>query len=143
MKYYDNFFITGNLNLSNNYFTDFVEINGVDSAGNIIYGNDYTDNQIILTPNIIGNISLNYFLNNGTGGYVSLQYIGKQYLDNSENERKNPDVRNQPGYVDKVIEPYTVFNAGLTFNFTSIINQNLFKDLALNHCYFEVVVLFN
>ena len=131
-KYYDNFFITGNLNLSQNYFTDFIEINGVDSSGNIIYGNDYSDNQIILTPNVIGNISLNYFLNNGTGGYVSLQYIGKQYLDNSENERKNPDVRNQPGYVDKVIEPYTVVNAGLTFNFTSVINQNLFKNLALN-----------
>ncbi len=126
------FFLTGNLNLSNNYFTDFVEIDGVDSSGNIIYGNNYTDNQIILTPDIIGNIALNYYSKAGTGGYVSLQYVGKQYLDNSENERKNPDVRSEPGYVDKIIEPYTVVNAGLTFNLTPLLSQKLFNNLELN-----------
>ncbi|MDQ3019589.1 MAG: TonB-dependent receptor [Bacteroidota bacterium] len=125
------FSISGNLNLSQNYFKEYVEINGVDSAGNILYGNDYSDNQIILTPNIIGNIALNYFSNNGIGAYISLQHVGKQYLDNSENERKNPELRNQPGYVNKIIEPYTIVNAGLSFNIVSMINQNLFKNLDL------------
>ncbi|MEZ4688838.1 MAG: hypothetical protein R3A12_01110 [Ignavibacteria bacterium] len=64
--------------------------------------------------------------------YISLQSIGKQYLDNSENERKNPDAKNDPGYVDKVIEPYTVFNAGLSFNLASMVKQSLFKGLELN-----------
>lgn len=125
------FSVSGNLNLSQNYFTDYVEITGADSIGNIIYGNNYTDNQIILTPDIIGNISLNYNNRIGIGGYISLQYIGKQYLDNSENERKNPEVRNQPGYADKIINPYAVINAGLTFNIASMIKQNLFKNLDL------------
>jgi iron complex outermembrane receptor protein len=126
------FSLSGNLNLSQNYFTDFVEIIGADSAGNIIYGNDYTDNQIILTPNFIGNVQLNYTNNIGVNAYISLQSIGKQYLDNSQNERKNPEVRNEPGYVDKIIEPYTVVNAGLSFNLASMIKQNLFKSLQLN-----------
>jgi hypothetical protein len=80
--------------LSDNYFTDYTEVNGVDSLGNIIYGNDYSDNSIILTPDVIANISLNYFTTGNLNAYVSLQYIGEQYLDNSENERKNPDAGN-------------------------------------------------
>ncbi|MEO8209964.1 MAG: hypothetical protein ABI840_05355, partial [bacterium] len=123
--------ISGNLNLSQNFFKEYVEINGADSAGNIIYGNDYSNNQIILTPNVIGNFSLNYFSNKGIGVYISMQYVGKQYLDNSENERKNPELRNQPGYVDKIIDPYTIVNAGLSFNIASMIKQNLFKNLDL------------
>lgn len=131
-KVFRDFSLSGNLNLSSNYFTEFIEINGVDSSGNIIYGNDYTDNQILLTPNFIGNLQLNYSNSFGVNAYISLQSIGKQYLDNSENERKNPEARNDPGYVDKVIEPYTVFNAGLSFNIASMVKQKLFKGLELN-----------
>ena len=126
------FSLSGNINLSNNYFTDFTEINGVDSTGNIIYGNDYSDNQILLTPNFIGNLQLNYTNIIGVNAYISLQSIGKQYLDNSENERKNPEAKNDPGYVNKVIEPYTVFNACLSFNIASFVKQNLFKSLEMN-----------
>ena len=96
--------ISGNLNLSDNYFTDYREVSGADSSGNIIYGNDYTDNKILLTPGVIGNLTLNYSDDRGINAYISLQYIGKQYLDNSENERKNPEIRNQIGYVEKIIK---------------------------------------
>jgi len=126
------FSLSGNLNLSSNYFTDFTEIDGVDSSGNIIYGNDYSDNQILLTPNFIGNLQLNYSNNIGVNAYITLQSVGEQYLDNSENERKNPEAKNEPGYFDKVIEPYTVFNAGLSFNIASMVKQKLFKGLELN-----------
>lgn len=131
-KTWRDFSLSGNVTLSDNYFTDFVEIDGVDAEGNIIYGNNYTDNQIILTPNFIGNLQLNYYSSYGIGGYISLQSIGQQYLDNSENERKNPELRNEPGYADKIIEPYTVFNAGLSFNFAQMFRQNLFKNIELN-----------
>ncbi|MEP7146255.1 MAG: TonB-dependent receptor, partial [bacterium] len=123
--------ISGNLNLSQNIFKKYVEVNGVDSTGNIIYGNDYSDNKILLTPDIIGNLSLNFF-QKGFGAYISLRHIGKQYLDNSENERKNHGVRNDPGYIDKIIEPYTVVNAGLSFNIASLLSQKLFKNLELS-----------
>ncbi len=111
------FSITGNLNLSQNYFKEYREILGVDSLGNIIYGNDYSDNRILLTPDIIGNISLNYYSDFGLGFYISLQYVGKQYLDNSEDERKNPSLKNTPGYINKYISDYAVLNAGISFDF--------------------------
>lgn len=124
---------SGNLNLSENYFTEYKEILGADSLGKIIYGNDYSDNTILLNPCIIGNLSLSYYNDFGTGIYFAMQHVGKQYLDNSENERKNTNAHNQPGYVDKVIEAYTVFNAGLTLDFASLFSfsgiDKLFKRI--------------
>ena len=128
--------LSGNLNLSQNYFTEYKEILGVDTLGNIVYGNDYSDNTILLNPNIIGNLSLSYNNDFGTGIYISMQHVGKQYLDNSENESKNPNARNQPGYVDKVINAYTIFNAGLTLNFADLLGytkiNKLFKKIETN-----------
>ena len=108
--------LSGNLNVSDNYFKEYREILGTDGSGNVIYGNDYSDNKILLNPSVIGNLTLGYQTNFGLNVYLSMQHIGKQYLDNSENERKNPAARLAPGYVDKVINAYTVFNAGLSFD---------------------------
>jgi len=115
--------LTGNLSLSDNYFKEYREITGADSLGNIIYGNDYSENQILLTPQIIGNLSLNYNSDFGLGAYITMQYIGKQYLDNSENERKNPSAREVAGYVDKIINPYTVFNAGFSLDIVPLVKS--------------------
>ncbi len=115
--------LSGNLSLSENFFREYREINGVDSVGNVIYGNDYSDNKILLTPQVIGNLSLNFNSDFGLGAYVTMQYIGRQYLDNSENEKKNPSAKLVAGYVDKVIEPYTVFNAGISLDFIPLINS--------------------
>lgn len=121
--------LSGNLNLSQNYFTEYREVLGVDSAGSILYGNDYSDNRILLTPDLIGNLSLNYYTDFGLGFYFSVQHIGKQYLDNSENERKNPAARNIPGYVDKFIGDYTVCNTGISFDIVPAINDKRFSSL--------------
>ena len=107
---------SGNLTLSDNYFKEYREVLGADSLGNVLYGNDYSGNKILLNPQVIGNLTLGYNTDFGLNAYVSLQYLGKQYMDNSENERKNPVSRNVAGYVDKVINPYTVVNAGLSFD---------------------------
>jgi iron complex outermembrane receptor protein len=117
--------LTGNLTLSDNFFQDYREVAGADSLGNVIYGNDYSGNKILLSPQLIGNLSLNYYTDFGVGFFISMQHIGKQYLDNSENERKNPDARNVPGYVDKFINPYTVFNAGVTIDLIPILNSKM------------------
>lgn len=126
------FSVSGNLNVSDNYFNEYIEKLGVDSAGNIIYGNDYSGNRILLSPSVIGNLSLNYFADNGIGAYIGMQHIGRQYLDNSENEVKNPSARNAPGYVDKVIEPYTVVNAGVSVNLVSFLAPDRFKSEYIN-----------
>jgi iron complex outermembrane recepter protein len=116
--------LNGNLSLSDNYFNKYIEKKSVDSTGNIIYGNDYSGNKILLNPQIIGNLSLNYYSSFGLGAYISLQHIGKQYLDNTENEKKNPSAKLVRGYVDKIINPFTVFNAGVSLDFISLANSD-------------------
>ncbi|MCX6163958.1 MAG: TonB-dependent receptor, partial [Ignavibacteriae bacterium] len=96
---------------------------GADTIGNIIYGNDYSGNKILLTPQIIGNLSLNLNTDYGLGAYLAMQYIGKQYLDNSENEVKNPSARMVAGYVDKDVSPYAVLNAGVTLDFIPLVKS--------------------
>ena len=127
--------LSGNLNLSDNYFVDYREVTGVDNSGNIIYGNDYSGNNIILNPQILANLSLNYQTDFGVGAFISINTVGKQYLDNSENEIKNPSLRNVPGYVDKFINAYTVFNAGVSIDIMNVLarqsRSNLFKSVEL------------
>jgi iron complex outermembrane receptor protein len=122
-NWFKGFNLYGNLSLSDNYFKEYVEILGTDSLNNIIYGNDYSGNTIIFSPSVIGNLTLGYNSDFGLNIYISGQYIGKQYLDNSENERKNPSVRELPGYVNKVIKDYFVFNAGISFDVIPAINS--------------------
>ncbi len=123
--------LSGNLTLSQNFFKDYKEVLGADSTGAVIYGNDYTDNKILLSPDVIGNLSLNYKSEFGLGLYFAMQYISRQYLDNSENERKNPEARLVSGYVDKFIAPYTVFNAGLSYDLTGSVKTKIFKAIEL------------
>jgi len=128
-KFIRYFSVSGNLNLSQNYFKEYTEILGVDSTGNVIYGNNYSNNRILLTADIIGNLSFNYLTDFGLGLYLNLQHIGKQYTDNSENERKNPNIKNLPGYVDKVINDYTVLNAGIAFDLVQAVNNKKLSSL--------------
>jgi iron complex outermembrane receptor protein len=111
--------LSGNISLSENYYKTYIEQTGMDELGNIVYGADYSGNKILLNPQCIGNLSLNFNYGSGLNAFVTMQYIGKQYLDNSENEKKNPGARLVPGYVDKFIQPYIVFNAGVTLDFIS------------------------
>ena len=126
------FSFTGNANISDNYFLEYTEILGADSAGNIIYGNDYSGNTILLSPGIIANLSLNYDDLTGVNAFVSVQHIGKQYLDNSEDERKSPETKSAPGYINKVIEPYTVVNAGAGIDFAKIFRTKNLKKIELS-----------
>lgn len=126
-KGWNNFSFDYNLTLSDNYFKEYTEILGRDSAGNVIYGNDYSGNQILLNPSVMGNLSLNYSDKGIFNAYITMQHIGKQYLDNSENERKNPAAQTTPGYVNKFIEPYVVFNGGISYNLMSIISDKSLK----------------
>lgn len=123
------FSVGGNLTVSDNYFKEYTELLGADSAGNVIYGNDYSDNKILLSPGILGSLSLNYEDRNGVYAYLNLQHVGRQYLDNSENERKNPEIAGAAGYIDKVIDPYTVLDAGLGFDFARVFSTGALKKV--------------
>lgn len=123
--------LSGNLTLSQNFFKEYRELLGTDSTGAVIYGNDYSDNKILLSPDVIGNLSLNYQTSFGLGLNFSMQYISRQYLDNTENERKNPEARLVSGYVEKFIAPYTVCNAAITYDLASTIKNNIFKTIKI------------
>jgi iron complex outermembrane receptor protein len=121
-----------NITLSENYFKEYTEILGRDSIGNVIYGNDYSGNQILLNPSVLGNLTLNYYDKGAFNAYVTMQHVGKQYLDNSENERKNPSATQVAGYVDKFIEPYIVFNGGISYNFMNLIQDKSLRKSIRN-----------
>jgi iron complex outermembrane recepter protein len=139
-----NITLNANLSLSDNYFVDYTETKGVDTLGGIIYGNNYSGNKILLTPQVIGNLSLNLYTDFGLGVFVAMQYIGRQYLDNSENERKNPSNRMVEGYADKVISPFAVFNAGVSLDLIPMINsKNLNKYFRTLEASFKINNMFD
>ena len=111
--------LNGNLTWSENYYKTYIAQEGIDELGNIIYGADYSGNKILLNPQIITNLSLNITYGRGLNAYVTMQYVGKQYLDNTENEKKNPEAKQIWSYIDKIIKPYIVFNAGVTLDVVS------------------------
>jgi outer membrane receptor protein involved in Fe transport len=45
----------------------------------------------------------------------AVEHAGKQYLDNTENNRKDPAAQAAPGYVASTIEPWTVANASVAW----------------------------
>lgn len=136
LKYNTNLSLSGNINLSNNYFLEYVETKGIDSIGRVIKGKDYSGNQIMLTPQTIGNFTISLTSEMGFSAYLSAQYIGRQYLDNSENERKNEVKQKSKGYIDKVIKPYAVFNTGVTLDFVPFLKSGTinkyFKSLEVS-----------
>ena len=68
---------------------------------------DYSGNRVALFPEnqvrlrvarTFGRLDLSF----------GLRRVGRIYLDNSQNERKQPGARQVPGYVGKLIEPFTL-----------------------------------
>jgi iron complex outermembrane receptor protein len=97
------FDVSGNLSLSQNFFDDYHEY--VDS----VTVNDYSGNSIAGFPARMANVTVGY----GRGPArlaLSVVDAGVQYLDNSEDNRKNPSLRDVPGYQRKRVEASTVLN---------------------------------
>ncbi|MCE1164946.1 MAG: TonB-dependent receptor [Bacteroidetes bacterium] len=128
--------LSGNLTWSENYYKSYIALKSMDEQGNIILNADYSGNKILLNPQLIGNLSLSFYYGKGFNAYVNFQYIGKQYLDNTENEKNNPDARKWWGYIDKVADAYTVLNAGISANifylFPSTKLVNLLRSLEVS-----------
>jgi iron complex outermembrane receptor protein len=80
-----------------------------DGAGGV-YVIDYSGNRIALFPGDAQRLTIGR-----TFGPVRVEASGRRvgtiYLDNSENERKTPQNRDVPGYVDKRVDPFTLFSA--------------------------------
>ncbi|MBI2503579.1 MAG: TonB-dependent receptor [Candidatus Latescibacteria bacterium] len=90
--------LEGSLALSQNYYAEFSSPYW-DEAGNVVVY-DYSGNTIPLFPGRLANARLRY-QRAGTGLSLQAQQVGKQYLDNTEDEAR-------------AIDPYGVVNAGVT-----------------------------
>ena len=103
------FELSGNLTLSQNRFDDYLE--HVDSTT----VNDYSGNSIAGFPNRLANVTVGY-RRGGVGAALTMVESGRQFLDNTEDNRKNPALRDTPGYARLLVEEHAVLNGTLTFD---------------------------
>jgi len=75
---------------------------------------DYSGNRIAGFPGVSGRMAAAYRVGRGRIE-LAVEHAGKQYLDNTENNRKDPAAQAAPGYVASTIEPWTVANASVAW----------------------------
>ncbi len=100
--------VSGNFSYSDNYFKEFIMYDWGEES-------DLSGNTIAGFPSIISNGKLAY-KNNCFNLFTQVQYVGKQYLDNTENE-------------DRIVDPFIVLNVGTVVNIAKLFSKT---DLQLN-----------
>lgn len=79
--------LAGNLTLSRNKVLDFTEyIDDYDNGGQKT--NIYSSPDIAYSPNMIGGATINFFPTKNLELSLLSKYVGKQYLDNTQNENR-------------------------------------------------------
>lgn len=100
--------LQGNLSLSRNTFKRHTVYEG----GNAVA---LDGNRIAGFPDLLANARASYEAS-GVRVSLSLQHVGRQYTDNTEDNRKHPGRRDATGYTPLVVEPYTLLNLGLAYD---------------------------
>ncbi len=106
-KHHSGLEVSGNVTLSQNRFDDYREV--ADSVTFV----EYSGNSIAGFPGRMANLTVGYRCGPARLS-LSLRDTGVQYLDNSEDNRKNPALRAVPGYQRKRVEANTVLNGALS-----------------------------
>ena len=104
---------SGNFSYNDNYFQKF-KMYTWDENWNVVQV-DFKDKTIAGFPKIITSSKLSY-RTEPLQLFTQLQHVGKQYLDNTENE-------------DRTIYPYTVVNVGVSLSLAKLVSN---YDLQLN-----------
>ena len=113
-----NFYLSGNISYNDNYFKKFIMFDW-DENWNAVE-KDFSGNKIAGFPDILANMKLSYKYNPFTIA-TQIQHVGKQYLDNTENE-------------DRTISPFTLVNAYLIYKFGDK-RSNLELSLRVNNIF--------
>ena len=114
----------GNFSISSNKVVDFTEyIDDYDNGGQLV--NQYSSTDIAFSPNMLGGLTINFTpLKNAELSIIS-KYVGKQYLDNTQNETRRLDAF----YTQDVRLIYTISKKWLReLNFVLQAN-NVFNEL--------------
>ncbi len=104
------FTLQGNLSLSRNTFKKHTVF---DFSGQ---GTSLDGNRISGFPDVLANVRAT-FERQGFRASLAVQHVGKQYTDNSEDNRQSPTARSVPDYVSLSVDAYTVANLGLAYDF--------------------------
>ena len=109
----------GNISLSRNTFRDYTLFDGGVPT-------TYDGNRIAGFPDFLANLRATYEHRQFRAS-LSLQHVGKQYTDNSEDNRQTPQVRQTPGYDPLRVEAYTVVNLGLAYDLSKVTGSDRFE----------------
>jgi len=93
--------LSGNFSYSNNYFKKFIQKEIIDWNTYEYENKDLSGNSISGFPEMMGNLRVTTYWNNLVSS-VMYRYVGKQYLDNSEDE-------------DRTINAYNLVNLSLDY----------------------------
>ena len=96
--------LDGSLTFSRNTFTHYRELY---APGEEIV---YDGNRIAGYPGVLASLTLRGTVARAAWS-VAGRYVGSFYLDNSEDNRRNPELRDQPGYVPLINPAFTVVDA--------------------------------
>lgn len=114
---------TGNFSFSRNKVTDFTTY--IDDYDNGIQKSvTYSSTNIAFSPDIVGTVSINFIpVNNAELSLIS-KYVGKQYLDNTQNENRKLNAY----YTQDARMTYTISNkwirdASIIFQLNNILNR--------------------
>jgi iron complex outermembrane recepter protein len=118
------FELSGNLTLSENFFDEYQEFVNDTTV------NDYSGNSIAGFPNRLANVTLGY-RRGGVYGGLTVVEIGRQYLDNTEDNRKNPSLREVPGYQHRYVEQHAVLNGRVSLDLTGLTGFRPFSSSTL------------
>jgi len=105
--------LTGNFTVSDNRYKEFHEF--VDSTTVL----DHSGNAIAGFPDRLANVTLGYRRGWGRAS-AALVDVGRQYLDNTEDNRQDPSLRDVPGYQHKFIEEHAIVNGALSININAL-----------------------
>jgi iron complex outermembrane receptor protein len=98
--------LSGNFHVADDRFDEYVEFFDATS------GVDYSGNRIAGFPVWAARGRALVRAGNGTLE-LGVEHAGRQYLDNTENERKDAALRDDPSWVDRTIEPWTTASAAV------------------------------
>jgi iron complex outermembrane recepter protein len=98
--------LLGQLAVSEDVLEDYVLHYGPGPADSV----DYSGNRVALFPTHQARLRASRDFGRARLSF-GLRRVGTIYLDNSQNERKDPAARLVPGYVDKLIQPFTLADA--------------------------------
>jgi iron complex outermembrane receptor protein len=108
--------IGGRLNLawSDNEIVEFTEF---DFSGNEI---DHSGNRLPVTPEWLLGLEL-YGVAGPVRGVLTVRYVDDFFLDNTEDMRKFPEIRDDPDYIHRVNDAFTAVDLGLQVDLGSTV----------------------